>query len=122
MKTEAEQQSSSAKAPAPEEKKVGDLSVAVFPASDSAKVGESAIRVRVRDSAGEPLRGGKVTFNYTMDMPGMTIESVEAKEVGDGFYEGMAKFTMGGPWSLVVQIDRPGQPMLRQKFVVRVSG
>src|SRR5262249_50191055 len=33
-----------AKASAPEEKKVGDLFVAVFPATDTAKVGQSAIR------------------------------------------------------------------------------
>jgi Cu(I)/Ag(I) efflux system membrane fusion protein len=120
IKAEAEKQLSSAKAPAPEVKKVGDLLVSVF-STDTARVGPSAIRVRVRDSAGAPLKGGKVTLNYTMDMPGMTIESAEAKEVGDGLYEGIAKFTMGGPWSLVVQIDRPGKPTLREKFVVRVG-
>ena len=46
----------------------------------------------------------------------------EASEIGDGVYEGMAKFTMGGPWAVVVQIDRPGKPTLREKFIVRVSG
>jgi membrane fusion protein, copper/silver efflux system len=111
-----------AQAPAFEEKKVGDLLVAVLPATDTAKVGKAAIRVRVRDADGAPLKQGKVVLNYTMDMPGMTIESAEAKEIGDGLYEGTAKFTMGGPWSLVVQIDRPGKPTLREKFVVRVSG
>jgi hypothetical protein len=55
-------------------------------------------------------------------MPGMTIEHAEAKKIADGLYEGTAKFTMGGPWSLVVQIDRPGKPTLREKFIVRVSG
>src|SRR4029077_20333774 len=100
----------------------GDLLVAVLPATETAKVGQSAIRVRVRDTEGAPLKQGKVVLNYTMDMPGMTIESAEAKEIGDGLYEATAKFTMGGPWSLVVQIDRPGKPTLREKFVVRVSG
>jgi len=105
-----------------EEKQVGDFRVAVFPATDSAKVGRSAIRVRVRDASGLPVKQAKVSFNYTMDMAGMTIESAEAKEVGDGIYEGMAKFTMGGPWGVVVQIDRPGKPTLREKFTVRVAG
>jgi len=95
---------------------------AYFPGTDTPKIGQSAIRVRVRDAEGAPLKQGKVVLNYTMDMPGMTIERAEAKEAGDGLYEGTAKFTMGGPWSLVVQIDRPGKPTLREKFVVRVSG
>jgi Cu(I)/Ag(I) efflux system membrane fusion protein len=105
-----------------EEKKVGDLVVAVFPAAESAKVGESAVRVRLRDSAGAPVKQAKVSFNYTMDMPGMTIATAEAKQIEDGTYEGMAKFTMGGPWSVVVQIERPGKPELRERFVVRVGG
>lgn len=111
----------SAAGPAIQEKRVGDLVVAVFPAADAAKVGESAIRVRVRDAGGAPVEKAKVSFNYTMDMPGMAIESAEAKEIGDGVYEGMAKFMMGGPWGLVVQIDRPGKPTLREKFTVRVA-
>jgi Cu(I)/Ag(I) efflux system membrane fusion protein len=105
-----------------EEKKVGDLLVALLSATDTAKVGESAIRVRVHDASGAPLEQGKVTFDYSMDMPGMTIERAVAKQIGDGLYEGIVKLTMGGPWSLVVQIDRPGQPTLRERFVVRVSG
>jgi Cu(I)/Ag(I) efflux system membrane fusion protein len=105
-----------------EQRRLGDLMVSVYPAADTAKVGASAIRVRVSDATGAPLTHAKVSFNYTMDMAGMAIESAEAKEVGDGIYEGMAKFTMGGPWGVVVQIDRPGKPTLREKFTVRVSG
>jgi membrane fusion protein, copper/silver efflux system len=105
-----------------QEKQVGDLMIAVFPANDAAKVGESAIQVRVRDASGAPVKQAKVSFDYTMDMAGMKIESADAKEVGDGVYEGMATFTMGGPWGLVIQIDRPGRPSLREKFTVRVSG
>ena len=111
-----------AQASAFEEKRVGDLLVAVLPGADTAKIGQSAIRVRVRDAEGVPLKQGKVSLNYTMDMSGMSIERAEAKEIGDGFYEGTANFTMGGSWSLVVEIDRPVKPTLREKFVVRVSG
>jgi Cu(I)/Ag(I) efflux system membrane fusion protein len=108
--------------PAPDGKQVGDLRVSIFPAAETAKVGESAIRVRVHDASGAPVTQAKVSFNYTMDMPGMAIESVEARNIGDGIYEGTAKFTMGGPWGLVVQIDRAGKPSLREKFIVRVGG
>ena len=105
-----------------EERRVGDLMVSVYPAADTVRVGASAIRVRVRDATGAPVKQAKVSFNYAMDMAGMAIESAEAKQVGDGIYEGMAKFTMGGPWGVVVQIDRPGKPTLREKFTVRVGG
>jgi len=63
-----------------------------------------------------------VSFSYTMDMPGMTIEQSGAQDRGDGIYEGRARFTMGGPWGLVVQIERPGKAPVREKFTVRVSG
>jgi len=105
-----------------QEKQVGDLLVTVYPATDTAKVGESAIRVRLRDANGVAVRQAKVSFQYTMDMPGMSIASAEAKELGDGVYEGRATFSMGGPWSVVVQIDRPGKPSVREKFTVRVAG
>jgi len=56
-----------------------------------------------------------------MDMPGMTIEETRARELGGGLYEGAARFSMAGPWSLVVQIERPGKPPVREKFTLRVA-
>jgi hypothetical protein len=76
----------------------------------------------VRDSSGAPVTGAKVRFDYTMDMPGMATESSGAKEIGGGIYEGVAKLTMGGPWSVVVEIARTGKAPLREHFVVRVGG
>jgi len=108
--------------PGQEERRVGDLMVAVSVAAGPAKVGENAIRVRVRDASGAPVKGAAVSFSYTMDMPGMSIEQARAQERGDGMYEGSARFTMAGPWGLVVQIERPGKPPAREKFTLRVSG
>jgi len=96
-------------------KRVGDLDVSVSSAGD-------AVRVRLRDASGAAVAGAHVGFEYTMDMPGMTIERAEAKELGDGVYEGKAKFTMAGPWSVVLQIERPGKPPLREKFTVGAGG
>ena len=104
-----------------EEKTVGDLRVAVFPARETATVGENAIRIRVRDAAGAPVAGAVVGFTYTMDMPGMPIAEARARELGGGVYEASARFTMGGPWGLVVEIARPGKPALREKFTLRVE-
>ncbi len=104
-----------------ETKPMGDLRVTVFPARETATVGENAIRVRVEDAAGAPVAGAGVSFSYTMDMPGMAIEEARARELGGGVYEGAARFAMGGPWSLVVQIERPGKPPLRERFTLRVA-
>jgi hypothetical protein len=109
-------------APASEEKRIGDLLVEIFPATENAQVGRSAIRVRVRDEHGRPVEEAKVSFAYTMDMPGMPIATTEAKRLEDGLYEGSAEFAMAGPWSVVVSVDRPGKPTLRERFVVRVGG
>jgi membrane fusion protein, copper/silver efflux system len=110
-------------APAPiEERPLGDLRLAVFPAGGPARIGESAIRVRVRDASGIPVRQAKVRFDYAMEMPGMSIVSADASEVDEGVYEARAKFSMAGSWGLVVQIERPGKPTLREKFTLRVSG
>jgi Cu(I)/Ag(I) efflux system membrane fusion protein len=105
-----------------DEKPIGDLRVAVFPVGQRATVGESAVRVRIRDASGAPVERAKVRFDYTMDMPGMAVGSAEAAEIGDGVYEGTAKFPMAGPWGLVVEIGRPGKPSLRGRFTLRVSG
>ena len=77
--------------------------------------GENTFEIRV------PKIGAGVSFSYTMDMPGMAIEEARARELGGGVYEGAARFAMGGPWSLVVQIERPGKPPLRERFTLRVA-
>jgi Cu(I)/Ag(I) efflux system membrane fusion protein len=103
-----------------EERRIGDLVVSVYPAAGTARVGAATIRVRVRDADGSAVGQAKVRFEYSMDMAGMGIQSAEAREIGDGVYEATAKLTMAGPWSLVVQIDRPGNPIARGKFTLRV--
>ena len=101
---------------------MGDLLVAVTPGAEPTTKGQTPIRVRVRDTGGAPVSGATVSFTYTMDMPGMRIEESAARSLGDGLYEGMATFTMAGPWGVVVQIERPGVSPLREKFAIRVGG
>ena len=116
--------SPSAQPPAPEgapEKRVGDLLVSVAPGSEPTTKGETPIRVHVRDASGQPVTGAAVSFTYTMDMPGMRIEQSHARDLGNGLYEGAATFTMGGPWGLVVQIERPGKAPVREKVIIRVG-
>jgi len=106
----------------PPEKRVGDLLVSVAPGSEPTTKGETPIRVHVREADGPPVAGATVSFTYTMDMPGMSIEQSHARDLGNGLYEGAAKFAMGGPWGVVVQIERPGKAPVREKFIIRVGG
>jgi Cu(I)/Ag(I) efflux system membrane fusion protein len=105
-----------------QEKRVGDLLVAVTPGAEPTTKGQTSIRVSVRDPGGAPVSGATVSFTYTMDMAGMRIEESGTKSLGNGVYEGMATFTMAGPWGVVVQIERPGTSALREKFIIRVGG
>jgi len=106
----------------PPEKRVGDLLVSVAPGSEPTTKGETPIRVHVREAGGAPVAGATVSFTYTMDMPGMGLEQSRARDLGNGLYEGGAKFTMGGPWGVVVQIERSGKAPVREKFIIRVGG
>jgi Cu(I)/Ag(I) efflux system membrane fusion protein len=105
----------------PVERILGELRVEVSPAKGPARTGFTAIRIRVRDARGEAVTGARVRFTYTMDMPGMAIEEATAREVDRGVYEGIANFTMPGPWGLVVEVSRSGGEPVRGKFTIRVG-
>src|SRR5256712_8068349 len=90
-----------------ETKQMADLRVTVFPARETATVGENAIRVRVEDAAGAPVAGARGGFRSTMDIPGMAIAEAPAPALRGGPYAGGAPLPLGGPPSLVGQIERP---------------
>ena len=113
-------------APAPagpqlEERVVGDLRIALAPAHPPAVVGENTLRLQLHDASGAPVTGATVRLHYTMDMPGMAIEEADARELRAGVYEATVRFTMAGPWSVVVEIERAGHPPARERFTVRAS-
>jgi Cu(I)/Ag(I) efflux system membrane fusion protein len=105
----------------PTEKKVGTLAVTVSTAPDKAKLGDNTLRIRVKDSGGQPVTDAVVSLEYTMDMPGTMIDKAEAKHTGDGVYEAPVRFTMAGPWGVTVSIQRPGQAEARERFTVSVG-
>jgi hypothetical protein len=104
-----------------QEKRLGPLTVTLSTLPETAKVGENTVRIQVREQEGKPVTNAQVSFTYTMDMPGMAIEEVKASHSGEGRYEGKAKFTMAGPWGLMVMVAAPGQEPLREKFTVRAA-
>lgn len=84
--------------------------------------GDVTLYLKISDASGRPVTDAKVSFTYTMAMPGMSVEMVQAKAVKDGMYMGEAFLGMNGDWPTEWTISRPGQAPVKAKFTVRVGG
>ena len=112
-----------AKAPSgPQEKRVGDITLAFSTIPALPKVGENLLRVRLTDDKGEAIKNAKVSFSFIMPMPGMTPVSADATLSKDGFYETKANLGMGGTWQVTVRATVPGKPEVKATFVVATGG
>lgn len=111
------------KAPSgPQEKKVGDVTIAFSTVPSPAKVGDNLLRVRLTDSKGETIKDAKVSFSFTMPMPGMTDVGAQAVLSKEGFYEAKANLGMGGTWQVTVRASIPGKPEVKATFAVVTGG
>ena len=106
---------SAAKA-APMEKKVGDLTLTLSTQPEKPKAGDNILRLRIVDKAGNPIKDAQVSFQYTMNMPGMGVSKSEVKSSKDGFYETKANMGMMGEWLVTVIVRRPGQKEIQETF------
>lgn len=105
----------------PQRKEGGGLSLTVSTTPQPAKLGESDLQVTVKDNTGKPVTDATVTIEYIMDMPGMSIEKVNAQHRGEGVYHAPVHFTMAGPWGITIGVQRSGQAEMREKFTLQVS-
>ena len=113
----------SAKAPSgPQKKQVGDITLTFSTIPALPKVGENTLRVRLADSKGETIKNAKVSFSFTMAMPGMTSVSGDATLSNEGFYETKANLGMGGTWNVTVRASIPGKPEVKATFAVATGG
>jgi Cu(I)/Ag(I) efflux system membrane fusion protein len=106
----------------PMEKKVGDLTLTLSTQPEKTKAGENSLRLKITDKSGKPVTDAQVSFQYTMNMPGMVLSKAEAKHSKDGFYETKANFGMAGEWEITVLVRRPGQKEIQEKFKVIAVG
>jgi Cu(I)/Ag(I) efflux system membrane fusion protein len=102
----------------PMEKKAGDLTLTLSTQPEKTKAGENTLRLKITDKSGKPVTDAQVSFQYTMNMPGMVLSKAEAKHANNGFYETKANFGMAGQWDVTVSVRRPGQKDLQEKFMV----
>ncbi len=106
--------------PSSREQTVGDLTLSLATDPEPPQKGENRLRLTVL-SKGAPVTDAKVTLNYTMAMPGMEIESIDAKHGEKGVYEGTADFAMRGAWEIEAVIARGTGKPVKAKFTVTVG-
>jgi Cu(I)/Ag(I) efflux system membrane fusion protein len=100
----------------PAEKKVADMTLSLSTQPEKTKAGENTLRLKIADKGGKPVTDAQVSFQYTMAMPGMVPSKAEAKHSKDGVYESKATFSMSGAWDVTVNVRRPGQKEVQERF------
>ncbi len=86
------------------------------------KKGDTMLRLKVSDQAGKAVSDVTVTFDYTMAMPGMEIETLSAKAEKGGLYTATAFLGMKGVWEVEIRITGPDRAPVKATFNVRVGG
>ena len=71
--------------------------------------GYGEIEAVVADAGGKPVSDAHVSFDLDMTNMHMGKNVVEAVSQGDGRYVGKARFSMPGPWRIIVRVARLGQ-------------
>jgi Cu(I)/Ag(I) efflux system membrane fusion protein len=105
----------------PLEKKVGELTLILELQPAKPKAGENTVRLRIRDSKGNPVQDAKVSFESAMAMPGMAVTKADGKYNKEGYYEAKLNLAMAGAWEVSVSVLRPGQKELRERFNLSVQ-
>lgn len=83
------------------------------------RVGTARVALRVRDAAGRPVSGARVTLEGNMAHAGMRPVFAEASESEPGRYESALEFTMGGDWVVLVRLTLPDGRKIERQFDVK---
>ncbi len=70
---------------------------------------EASFVVKLTDEAGKPVAGAQVNASLVMPLMDMGKNEVTLADKGAGSYQGTGKFTMAGPWNVVVTAAAQGK-------------
>lgn len=92
-----------------------------------ARKGQNTFRVKLTDSAGEPITAAQVTVTFRMPaMPAMGMSAMKAtatlNERGNGVYEGAGELGSGGTWQVTIMASKNGQPLATKQMNVSATG
>lgn len=81
----------------------------------AAQVGANNLTVLLSEG-GKPVPGAKVTATVTMASMDMGTAHPDLRDQGDGTYAGVAKFSMAGPWRVVIEATSPSGATGKKAF------
>jgi Cu(I)/Ag(I) efflux system membrane fusion protein/cobalt-zinc-cadmium efflux system membrane fusion protein len=92
-----------------------------------AQKGSNTVRVKLTDSAGQPVTGAEVTVTFFMPaMPAMNMAAmktvIKGADEGGGLYEGKGDLASGGIWNVTITARQNGQVIATKKLTVKATG
>jgi Cu(I)/Ag(I) efflux system membrane fusion protein len=99
---------------------IDGLTLTVETVPMSARKGENTVRVTVRAN-NAPVTEAAVTVAYTMAMPGMEVETVNASHIKDGVYEATVDLPMKGAWKIDATVTRPNAKPVTAQVTVQAK-
>ncbi|GAC1431885.1 MAG: hypothetical protein NVSMB5_25890 [Candidatus Velthaea sp.] len=87
----------------------GDFSVATTFSPDPPKQGSETITVTVKDSAGNPVKGGTVKISSNMPAMSMAGPNLVATDNGDGTYSAQTNLNYATQWKFDIAVAADGK-------------
>ena len=100
--------------------RVGEYAVWLTSA-DAPKRGTAQLEAVVLDKNNQPVTDATVSFDIDMTNMSHGKNVMKTAAAGDGHYMGEVHFMMGGPWRVIVVIERPNQAPVNARFNFNVK-
>ena len=100
--------------------RVGDYAVWLTSAAEPTR-GKAQLEAVVVDQNDQPVNDAKVSFDIDMTNMSHGKNITPAASQGDGHYAGEVHFMMGGPWRVIVVIERSSQAPVSARFNFNVK-
>jgi hypothetical protein len=101
---------------------VGDVVIELATPLFSPAVGPNEIRLRLVDSAGNPLDNALLHARADMAHAGMVPVFAEGHSAGEGVYRLPLEWTMAGDWIVTVDAELPDGRRANRQFPITVTG
>jgi hypothetical protein len=99
-----------------------DVAIEYGISPEPVRVGPAVLTVKLRDAAGAPVAGARVSLEADMSHPGMAPVFRNAREIAPGQYQGALEFAMAGDWVVMIHVTLPdGRTQEREVSVPGVT-
>jgi nitrogen fixation protein FixH len=102
------------------------IAVTLTTEPSAAQKGSNTVRVKLTDSAGQPITGAEVTVTFLMPaMPAMNMAAmktvIKGANKGGGMYEGKSDLASGGLWHVTITTRQNGRVIATKKLTVKAA-